>query len=52
MIIIKTLLFVLLNLFRYKNSHDQEQMHRPHVHNVNDRVDDKRNVLKHYENEM
>ncbi|XP_060859632.1 probable ATP-dependent RNA helicase ddx42 [Metopolophium dirhodum] len=38
--------------YRYKNSYDQEQIHRPHVHNVNDRVDDKRNVLKHYENEI
>jgi len=50
MIISITLLFVLL--IRYKNSHDQKQIYEPHVHNVNDKVDVKRNILKHYENEM
>jgi len=50
MIIILTLL--LPNLFRYKNSDDQKNIHGSNVHKINDRVDEKKNILKQYENEM
>lgn len=50
MIIIITLL--LPNVFRYKNSDDQKNIHGSYVHKVNDRVDEKKNILKQYENEM
>jgi len=43
---IKTIQFVLLNLFRNKNSDGQR-----YIHGTNN-VNDLENKLKHYENEM
>ncbi|XP_022175331.1 uncharacterized protein LOC111037230 [Myzus persicae] len=37
---------------RYKNSDGQKHSYRPHDPNLNNRFDDKQNILKHYENEI